>query len=120
MGDYCQYQVDENFSKFMAQLVKKLSFFLGMLKEVTVILFLGLAVWAYQATQPPPPKICGTLGGPPITAPRMKLRDGRHLSYKEHGVSKETAKAKIILVHGFASTKHDIMSMTEPVLVIYF
>nr|XP_034929084.1 uncharacterized protein LOC118060073 isoform X1 [Populus alba] len=90
--------------------------FSGMFKEVTVILFLGLAVWAYQATQPPPPKICGTLDGPPITAPRMKLRDGRHLSYKEHGVSKETAKAKIILVHGFASTKHDMMSMTEPVL----
>ncbi|KAJ6900818.1 hypothetical protein NC652_026802 [Populus alba x Populus x berolinensis] len=90
--------------------------FSGMLKEVTVILFLGMAVWAYQATQPPPPKICGTLDGPPITAPRMKLRDGRHLSYMEHGVSKETANAKIILVHGFASTKHDMMSVTEPVL----
>ncbi|CAK7325243.1 unnamed protein product [Dovyalis caffra] len=87
-----------------------------MIKEITVVLFLGLAAWMYQTTQPPPPKICGTPGGPPITAPRVKLRDGRYLSYKENGVSKDTAKAKIIIVHGFGSTKHDSMSMTDSVL----
>ncbi|XP_061986082.1 uncharacterized protein LOC133705007 isoform X2 [Populus nigra] len=85
----------------------------GMIKEITVVLCLGLAVWAYQTTHPPPPKLCGAPGGPPVTAPRIKLRDGRHLSYKEHGFPREKAKAKIILVHGFASTKHDIMSMTH-------
>ncbi|CAK7325244.1 unnamed protein product [Dovyalis caffra] len=86
-----------------------------MLKKVTVGLFLGLAVGVYRAIQPPPPKICGTPGGPPITAPRVKLRDGRRLAYKEHGVSRETAKAKIILVHGFADTKHGMMSLTNMV-----
>ncbi|KAG5239571.1 hypothetical protein OIU77_012884 [Salix suchowensis] len=87
-----------------------------MIKVITVILCLGLAVWAYQATQPPPPKLCDAPGGPPVTAPRIKLRDGRHLSYKENGVPREKAKANIILVHGFASTKHDIMSLTDPIL----
>ncbi|KDP35788.1 hypothetical protein JCGZ_10424 [Jatropha curcas] len=66
-----------------------------------------MLAWAYQAIYPPPPKICGSPGGPPITAPRIKLRDGRHLAYKEHGVSRETAKHKIIYVHGFGSTKDD-------------
>jgi hypothetical protein len=89
-----------------------------MLKEITAALFSGLAIWAYQATNPPPPKICGTPGGPPITAPRVKLRDGRHLAYKEQGVSRETAKYKIVYVHGFASTRHDTMSVANlsPVL----
>ncbi|KAJ6909139.1 hypothetical protein NC652_020190 [Populus alba x Populus x berolinensis] len=82
-------------------------------KEITAALFFGLAIWAYQATNPPPPKICGTPGGPPITAPRVKLRDGRHLAYKEQGVSRETAKSKIVYVHGFASTRHDTVSVAN-------
>ncbi|CAI0549935.1 unnamed protein product [Linum tenue] len=44
--------------------------------------------------------ICGTPGGPPVTATRMKLRDGRHLAYQENGVPKEEAKHKIVFVHG--------------------
>ncbi|KAA8534548.1 hypothetical protein F0562_032065 [Nyssa sinensis] len=78
-----------------------------MFKRILVILLIGFLAWAYQATQPPPPKICGSPGGPPITAPRIKLRDGRHLAYMEHGVPKENAKYKIILVHGFGSSRHE-------------
>ncbi|CAN1844172.1 hypothetical protein LINPERHAP1_LOCUS37355 [Linum perenne] len=33
----------------------------------------------------------------------MKLRDGRHLAYQENGVPKESAKFKIVFVHGFKS-----------------
>ncbi|KAF2294944.1 hypothetical protein P3X46_013993 [Hevea brasiliensis] len=76
-----------------------------MFREIAVVLLIGLLAWAYQAAYPPPPKLCGSLGGPPITAPRIKLRDGRHLAYKEHGVSRETANYKIIYVHGFSTTK---------------
>ncbi|KAJ4869218.1 hypothetical protein Rs2_49236 [Raphanus sativus] len=36
---------------------------------------------------------------------RVKLRDGRFLAYRESGVPKEDAKYKIILVHGFGSSK---------------
>ncbi|XP_065620390.1 uncharacterized protein LOC112037297 [Quercus suber] len=47
-----------------------------------VILLMGLLAIgrAYRAIRPPPPKICGSPGGPPITAPRIKLRDGRNLA----------------------------------------
>ncbi|KAK7278660.1 hypothetical protein RJT34_23695 [Clitoria ternatea] len=79
----------------------------GMLKASLVVLFVGFLAWAYQVTRPPPPKICGSPDGPSITSPRIKLRDGRHLSYKEHGVPKDAAKYKIIYVHAFDCCKHD-------------
>ena len=82
---------------------------------------MGILAWAYQAIQPPPPKICGSLEGPPITAPRIKLRDGRYLAYKEQGVPKESAKYKIVSVHGFDSCRHDnIGKFLSPVLVFLF
>ncbi|RYR29800.1 hypothetical protein Ahy_B01g054310 [Arachis hypogaea] len=40
-----------------------------------------------------------------VISPRIKLRDGRHLAYLERGVSKDVAKYKIIIVHGFGSSK---------------
>ncbi|CAN1844169.1 hypothetical protein LINPERHAP1_LOCUS37355 [Linum perenne] len=65
---------------------------------------IGILAWAaYKSFRAPPPKICGTPGGPPVTASRMKLRDGRHLAYQENGVPKESAKFKIVFVHGFKS-----------------
>ncbi|EXB36964.1 hypothetical protein L484_018340 [Morus notabilis] len=57
--------------------------------------------------RPAPPRICGTPGGPPITSPRIKLKDGRHLAYKEYGVPREEAKYKIVFVHGFSGSRHD-------------
>ncbi|KZV22054.1 hypothetical protein F511_35319 [Dorcoceras hygrometricum] len=91
--------------------------------KILVVLFIGLLAWSYKALCPPPALICGSLRGPPITAPRIKLRDGRHLAYKEHGVSKDIAKYKIILVHGFLSSRHE-GSLTKSELVeklgIYF
>lgn len=81
----------------------------GMLIRITVIVLIGVVAWGYQATRPPPPSVCGSPGGPPVTAPRVKLRDGRHLAYKEHGVPKEVANYKIIFIHGFGSCRHDAM-----------
>lgn len=75
-------------------------------KIIAVLLIVFLA-WAYQAFCPPPPRICGSTGGPSIEGPRIRLRDGRHLAYMEHGVPKETANYKIILVHGFGSSKNE-------------
>ncbi|KAL4599491.1 hypothetical protein ACB092_11G131100 [Castanea dentata] len=72
-----------------------------------VVLLIGiLLAWAYRATRPPLPNICGSPWGPPITAPRIKLRDGRHLAYKEHGVPAKVAKYKIIYVHGLFTCRH--------------
>ncbi|WCJ41814.1 alpha/beta-Hydrolases superfamily protein [Euphorbia peplus] len=77
----------------------------SMFVPIAVAAFVGVLGWAYQALKPPAPKICGTPGGPPITSPRIKLNDGRHLAYTESGVPKEEAKYKVIIVHGFDSSK---------------
>lgn len=83
---------------------------------------MGFLAWAYKAIQPPPPKICGSADGPPVTAPRIKLSDGRHLAYKEHGVPKEMAAHKIVFVHGLDSCRHDavVAKTLSPVLFYLF
>lgn len=73
----------------------------GIFKTIVLVGLVGFIAWAYQATRPPPPKTCGSQDGPPVTAPRIQLKDGRYLAYKEYGVPKEIAKHKIVLVHGF-------------------
>lgn len=86
---------------------------LQMVGKIAAILLIGLLALAYEAIQPPPPRTCGSPGGPPITAPRIKLRDGRHLAYKEHGVPRQLAKNKIVFIHGFASCRHDAVIATN-------
>lgn len=76
-----------------------------MFAPVAVALAVGLLGWAYQALKPPPPKICGSPDGPPVTSARVKLSDGRHLAYRESGVKKEEARYKIIVIHGYNSSK---------------
>ncbi|CAO2832999.1 unnamed protein product [Amaranthus hypochondriacus] len=81
-----------------------------MLKSVGVIVLFAIVVtWIYQFMLPPPQRPCGLLGSPPITAPRVKLRDGRFLAYKEIGVPKHDAKNNIIFVHGFDNSRHDVV-----------
>lgn len=83
--------------------------------------FVGFLAWAYQATRPPPPKTCGSENGPPVTAPRIQLKDGRYLAYKEYGVSKDVAKHKIVFVHGFDHCRHSVNAITanlSPVRVL--
>ncbi|GJW36297.1 alpha/beta hydrolases superfamily protein [Tanacetum coccineum] len=78
-----------------------------MFKKSVMVLFIGLLALAYQNTYHPPPLICGSPGGPPITGPRVVLRDGRHLAYNEYGVSRNIAKYKIVFAHGFGSSRFD-------------
>ncbi|KAJ0810872.1 putative alpha/beta hydrolase-1 [Helianthus annuus] len=66
-----------------------------------LVFFTTLLAWAYQAACPPAPNKVGPPDGLPMTTPRIKLRDGRYLSYKEFGVPKDSANYKIIFVHGF-------------------
>ncbi|GAB2274618.1 hypothetical protein Dimus_009387 [Dionaea muscipula] len=76
-----------------------------MFIQVAASLLIVLFGYIYKALRPPPPRICGSPDGPPITSPRIKLSDGRHLAYREAGVCKEEAKYKIIVIHGFDSSK---------------
>lgn len=92
-----------------------------MYLRIIGVILIGLSAWAFSAIRPPPPKVCGSVGGPPITAPRIKLRDGRHLAYKEHGVPRTVAKYKIIYIHGFSNSRHDaaVGIFPSPVLSFY-
>ncbi|ONK77577.1 uncharacterized protein A4U43_C02F8050 [Asparagus officinalis] len=69
---------------------------------ILVVVFLGLV---YQFIQPPAPELCGSPNGPPLTSPRIQLRDGRHLAYMETGTPKEKANYRIIIVHAFNECK---------------
>lgn len=79
----------------------------GFLKTILLVSFVGALAWVYQSIQPPPAKIVGSPGGAAVTSPRIKLRDGRHLAYKESGIPRDEAKFKIIYIHGFDSCMHD-------------
>ncbi|XP_058724037.1 uncharacterized protein LOC131595644 [Vicia villosa] len=84
-----------------------------MLRRIASILLIVILALAYKAIKPPAPRTCGSPGGPPITATRIKLRDGRHLAYKEYGVSRQLANKKIVFIHGFASCRHDTVIATN-------
>ncbi|XP_022882943.1 uncharacterized protein LOC111399712 [Olea europaea var. sylvestris] len=87
--------------------------FSGVFKKILLVSFIGFLAWAYQATRPPLPKKCGSPDGPPITASRIQLNDGRHLAYKEYGVPKDKAKYKIIFVHGFDNCRLSVSAITS-------
>jgi len=90
----------------------------GVLQKLLLLFSVCIATSTYKAIQPPPSKLCGSPDGPSITGPRIKLRDGRQLAYKEHGVPRDEATHKIIVVHGSDSCRHDnaFAALLSPVL----
>ncbi|XP_078441160.1 uncharacterized protein LOC144711111 [Wolffia australiana] len=73
--------------------------------------------WALRALLlPPPARPCGSPGGPPVTSPRVKLSDGRHLAYRERGVPRDVARHKIIFVHPFAGSKDFPFNVSQELL----
>ncbi|XP_010520430.1 PREDICTED: uncharacterized protein LOC104799547 [Tarenaya hassleriana] len=94
-----------------------------MLLPVTVAVAVCLIGYVYRSLKPPPPRICGAHDGPRVTSPRIKLGDGRHLAYREVGVPKDEAKYKIIVVHGFNSSKDVELPIPQELIdeyMIYF
>ncbi|KAK8959954.1 hypothetical protein KSP40_PGU001893 [Platanthera guangdongensis] len=91
----------------------------GIVSKLLVVFLVGVFAWFYHATQPPSPNICGSPNGPPVTSSRIKLKDGRHLSYIEAGVSKGKARYKAIMIHGFDSCKHDLFPVSQEVVDEY-
>ncbi|CAF2047444.1 unnamed protein product [Brassica napus] len=76
--------------------MKKCEFLIRLVGAVVIVL-IALGAWAIVSfTVPPPSKRCGTPGGPPITAPRIRLSNGSYLAYQEHGDSRQNATLKII------------------------
>ncbi|KAG2272785.1 hypothetical protein Bca52824_067340 [Brassica carinata] len=87
-----------------------------------LVLAVGLICYhVYKSIKPPPPiplpenvsEIC----------PRVKLNDGRYLAYRELGFPKDKAKNKIIILHGFGSSKLVDLKITQEMIdefEIYF
>ncbi|MCD7461401.1 hypothetical protein HAX54_046046 [Datura stramonium] len=86
-----------------------------MLKTIVVGLFMVFIALTYQAIIPPPPKKSYSTNL--FIASRIKLRDGRHLVYKEYGVPKEIAKYKAIFIHSFGGSKYEAGAITSGVLL---
>ncbi|TVU31980.1 hypothetical protein EJB05_23696, partial [Eragrostis curvula] len=83
--------------------------------EGAALLGSSVASWLYRALvfEPPAPRVCGTPGGPPVTAPRVALRDGRHLAYCESGVPRDEARVKVVFSHGFTGSRLDGLRASE-------
>lgn len=59
-----------------------------------------------QPTQLARPEISESSSDDPlIISPRIRLSDGRFLAYEERGVPKSKSSYRIIIVHGFGSSK---------------
>ncbi|KAK7263393.1 hypothetical protein RJT34_30982 [Clitoria ternatea] len=82
-------------------------FVTGMVSRAAILLLLGLLGMFYQATQLPPPNLdhSSSPSDDFSLSPRVRLSDGRYLAYREKGVPKDKSKHRIIIVHGFGSSK---------------
>ncbi|KAL7611540.1 hypothetical protein Lser_V15G07263 [Lactuca serriola] len=96
-----------------------LYFFPAMIAKVAIAVVGGFLGWIYTRIKPPPLRVCGSPGGPPITSPRIQLNDGRHLPYREWGVSKDKANYKIIVISYCPPTETDLSSGKKLVVVVY-
>lgn len=69
-----------------------------------VVSLLGMV---YQATNLPPPSTtdidCDD--NSTVASQRIRLSDGRYLAYVEKGVPKNESNFRIVVVHGFGSSK---------------
>lgn len=77
-----------------------------------VITFLVAGV-IHQMVKPPPSRRCGSVNGPPVTSPRVRLSDGRYLAYKVRGAAKENAKHKVIINSGFSASKETYIPVSD-------
>ncbi|XP_047308309.1 uncharacterized protein LOC124911829 [Impatiens glandulifera] len=83
-------------------------------------LFLGCCGVSYQPKQQAitaaPSISSDSLEDPTSSTLRVKLSDGRYLAYKEKGVSKHESNYKVIIVHGFGSSKDMNFMLSESVM----
>jgi hypothetical protein len=91
----------------------------GILVWSVLLLLLAVAAsLVFKTITPPPPKLLNSSSpdGLTVTAPRVRMRDGRFLAYKERGVPRETAQYHVISVHGYGRSRHDIFRASEELL----
>ncbi len=83
--------------------------------SVLLLLVAVAASLVFKTITPPPPKLLNSSSpdGLAVTAPRVRMRDGRFLAYKERGVPREMAQYHLISVHGYGRSRHDIFRASE-------
>ncbi|CAM6018662.1 unnamed protein product [Sphagnum balticum] len=86
--------------------------------SVLLLLVAVAATLVFKSITPPPPKLLNSSSpdGLTVTAPRVRMRDGRFLAYKERGVPREMAQYHVISVHGYGRSRHDIFRASEELL----
>ncbi|KAL3752327.1 hypothetical protein ACJRO7_013044 [Eucalyptus globulus] len=75
-----------------------------MISRGVAVLLMGLMV-LYKAAQLSPPQDAVLPADTATICTRIRLRDGRYLAYRERGVARERSSYKVIVVHGFGSSK---------------
>ncbi|KAL5665538.1 hypothetical protein ACJX0J_025646, partial [Zea mays] len=83
-----------------------------IMKRLPRLALVFLVALLYRQLQAPAPRVPGTPGGPPVTSPRIRLKDGRHLAYHESGVPREQARYRIVFMHGFDSCRYDVLRVS--------
>lgn len=93
------------------QLLDSLIFLFGffppeMVFRKILVSLMGCLGISNQPTQLARPEISESSSDDPlIISPRIRLSDGRFLAYEERGVPKSKSSYRIIIVHGFGSSK---------------
>ncbi|KAG0553583.1 hypothetical protein KC19_12G022800 [Ceratodon purpureus] len=70
----------------------------------------------FKVITPPPVKELNSPDGPKVTAPRIAMRDGRYLAYREVGVDREAARHYVVHIHGYGGSR--LLSLPIPTEVI--
>lgn len=77
-----------------------------MVFKKVMVLMMGCLGMSKQPTLPAPPaESSSNIDVQICDSKRIRLSDGRFLAYTERGVPKNKSKYRVIVVHGFASSK---------------
>ena len=76
-----------------------------MISRIARVLLPCIFGMVYQAKRLSPPPLAELADDAIVISPRIRLSDGRYLAYREMGVPKDKAVYKVIIVHGFGSSK---------------
>jgi hypothetical protein len=90
---------------------KEVQVYAGFVRRVVMLVGVIVGSMIFKAVTPPPGKVLNSPDGIKVTAPRIEMRDGRYLAYREVGVRKERAKHYIVHIHGYGGSRLDTIAI---------
>lgn len=82
----------------------------GFVRRMVMLVGVIVGSMIFKAITPPPGKVLNSPDGIKVTAPRIEMRDGRYLAYREVGV-KRGAKHYVVHVHGYGGSRLDSLAI---------